>query len=409
MKKQLLLLLFIAPFLYNCASTGPNTGGSTAGGGTTRNPNVNGTAADYTEITKVSLTDRYTILYITHTNNNRVRRDQMGRIVNTGKSEIRIKPSSRLLGLNGQRSFRFIKAEGIPVDPQYRTSYPGDRVNFVLYFERLDPGIELFDLFECNDYDNMVCWNFYGVQVVNPAAPQSTPPVVVTETPQTRIPGEVELPTQKPQVFVQEVLIRGVVKDAKTLLPLTAKIDYVLLPNKTPVDSIQSFPGSGEYKVRLQNNQVYTYTVHAQGYLVLSDNIDLTKVNNGQTVVRDILLKQFVVGDKITLQNIFFAVSKFDLLPASYAELDRLVGFMKDYPTMEIGLEGHTDVVGDKDANMQLSKDRVNEVKKYLVSKGINTTRITATGYGSTKPIVAKGTDEERKVNRRVEFVILKK
>jgi OmpA-OmpF porin, OOP family len=405
MKKQLLLLLIIAPLLYNCASMGPSSGGN-AGGGTTRNPNVNGTAADYTEITKVSLTDRYTILYITHTNNNRVRRDAQGRVINEGKSEIRIKPSSRLLGLNGQRSFRFIRAEGIPVDPQYRTSYPGDRVNFVLYFERLDPGIELFDLFECNDYDNMVCWNFYGVHVTNPAA--VVPPVVVNETPKTNMPGEVEIPTQKPQVFVQEVLVRGVVKDAKTLKPVTAKIDYVLLPKNTPVDSIQSFPGSGEYKVRLQNNQVYTYTVHAQGYLVLSDNIDLTKANDGQTIVRDILLKAFVVGDKITLKNIFFEVSKFDILPASYAELDRLVNFMKDYPTMEIGLEGHTDVVGDKDANMQLSKDRVNEVKKYLVSKGINTNRITATGYGLTKPIVAKGTDEERKVNRRVEFVILK-
>lgn len=120
------------------------------------------------------------------------------------------------------------------------------------------------------------------------------------------------------------------------------------------------------------------------------------------------MLKAFVVGDKITLKNIFFDVSKYELLPASYAELDRLVGWMKDYPTLEIGLEGHTDVVGDKDANMQLSKDRVNEVKKYLVSKGVAANRITATGFGATKPIVAKGTDEERKVNRRVEFVILK-
>lgn len=404
MKKQIFLLLLLAPLLYNCASL--NSGN--AGGTSTRNPNVNRSAADYTEIRKVELTDRYTIIYVTHTNNNRVQRNGQGQIINAGKSEIRIKPSSRLLGLNGQRSFRFIRADGIPVDPQYMNSFPGDRVNFVLYYERLDPGIELFDLFECNDYDNMVCWNFYGVRVVNPAPQPSLPPVVVKETPRSNLPGEVELPTQKPQVFVQEILVRGVVKDAKTLKPITAKIDYVLLPKNTPVDSIQSFPGSGEYKVRLQNNQVYTYSVHAQGYLLLTDNIDLTKVTSSQTIVRDILLTPFVVGDKITLKNLFFEVSKFELLPASYAELDRLVGFMKDYPTMQIGLEGHTDVVGDKDANMQLSKDRVNEVKKYLVSKGISAERITATGFGSTKPIVAKGTDEERKVNRRVEFVILK-
>lgn len=405
MKKQLLILLLIAPFLYNCASL--NQGSGTAGGGTTRNPNVNGTAADYTEITKISLTDRYTIIYVTHSNNNRVRRDANGRIINSGMSEIRIKPSTRLIGLNGQRSFRFIKAEGIPVDPQIRRSYPGDRVSFVLYYERLDPGIELFDLFECNDYDNMVCWNFYGVKVVNPGPVEKTTPVIV-DTPRTNLPGEVEIPTQKPQVFVKEVVVRGVVRDAKTLKPITAKINYVLLPKNTAIDSIQSFPGSGEYKIRLQNNQVYQYTVSAPGYLVLSDNVDLTKAIEGQTITRDILLKAFIVGDKITLKNIFFEVSKFELLPASYAELDRLVGWMKDYPTMEIGLEGHTDVVGDKAANLQLSKDRVNEVKKYLVVKGTKDGRITATGYGDTKPIVAKGSDEERKVNRRVEFVILK-
>ena len=406
MKKQLLLILLLVPFLYNCVSLNQG-GGGTAGGGTTRNPNVNGTAADYTEIRKVELTDRYTIIYVTHTNNNRVRRDASGRIINNGVSEIRIKPSTRLLGLNGQRSFRFIKAEGIPVDPQILRSYPGDRVSFVLYYERLDPGIELFDLFECNDYDNMVCWNFYGVHVTNPGPVEKAPPVVVN-TPTTNLPGEVEIPTQKPQVFVKEVVVRGVVRDAKTLKPISARINYVLLPKNAPIDSIQSFPGSGEYKIRLQNNQVYQYTVNAPGYLVLSDNVDLTKAIDGQTVTRDILLKAFVVGDKITLKNIFFDVSKYELLPASYAELDRLVGWMKDYPTMEIGLEGHTDIVGDKDANMQLSKDRVNEVKKYLVSKGIATNRITATGFGATKPIVAKGTDEERKVNRRVEFVIVK-
>lgn len=406
MKKQLYLLLLV-PFLYNCVSQNSNNGGN-AGGGTTRNPNVNRSAADYTEIKKVELTDRYTIIYVTHTNNNRVQRDAQGRVVRDGKSEIRIKPSSRLLGLNGQRSFRFIKADGIPVDPRFMNSFPGDRVNFVLYYERLDPGIEVFDLFECNDYDNMVCWNFYGIKVINPGPKEETTPPVVVNTPTTNLPGEVEIPTQKPQVFVKEVVVRGVVRDAKTLKPITAKIDYVLLPKNTLVDSIQSFAGSGEYKIRLQNNQVYQYTVHAPGYLVLSDNVDLTKAVDGQTITRDILLKAFVVGDKITLKNLFFEVSKFDLLPASFAELDRLVGFMNDYPTMEIGLEGHTDVVGDAAANMQLSKERVNEVKKYLVSKGIKAERIKAEGFGPNKPIVAKGTDEERKVNRRVEFVILK-
>ncbi len=59
-------------------------------------------------------------------------------------------------------------------------------------------------------------------------------------------------------------------------------------------------------------------------------------------------------------------------------------------------------------ANLTLSKNRVDEVKKYLVSKGVADKRIATEGFGATKPIVEKGTDEERKVNRRVEFVITK-
>jgi OmpA-OmpF porin, OOP family len=75
---------------------------------------------------------------------------------------------------------------------------------------------------------------------------------------------------------------------------------------------------------------------------------------------------------------------------------------------MEIELEGHTDIIGDHDLNLQLSKDRVWNVRKYLVNKGINVDRIKAVGYGDTKPIITKGTDEQRKINRRVEFVVLK-
>lgn len=410
--KKLALFILIIPFLNSCISVnnGGNSGGGNAGNTSTRNPNVRRTAADYTEIRKVELTDRYTIVHIRHTNtkapSTTTQRLPGGRTsTNTESSNIRIKRETRLLGLNGQRSFRLLKAEGIPVDPQYKVTQYGDRTDFVLYFERLDPGIELFDLFECNDYDNMVCWNFYDVQVTNPGPKDQAPSEGGTRT---NVPGETEISTQKPQVYVKEIAVRGVVRDAKTLKPITAKIDYKLAVKNTAIDSIMSFPGSGEYKIRLQNNQVYTYTVTAPGYLVLTDNVDLTKAVEGQNITRDILLTAIVIGEKITLKNIFFDVAKFELLPASFAELDRLVKLMSDNPKMEIKLEGHTDVVGDAAANLQLSKDRVNEVKKYLVNKGIKAERITTEGYGSTKPIVAKGTDEERKVNRRVEFVITK-
>ena len=75
---------------------------------------------------------------------------------------------------------------------------------------------------------------------------------------------------------------------------------------------------------------------------------------------------------------------------------------------MQIRLEGHTDTVGEFDANVELSRNRVNEVKKYLVSKGISSTRIETVGYGPSRPINTNKTLKERPENRRVELVIVK-
>jgi flagellar motor protein MotB len=399
----------------------------------------------------VQLTENYTILNLSFVNTNRPRRDRDGNVIDDGSAQVGIHTSALLYGLGGRRSFRLLNAEGIPTFPQQMRTYPGDRLNFTLYFERLDPGIEQFDLFECSDYDQFVCWNFYGINVNNPA-PVYTPvpkaqlpepaPKSSTNTPPASLPNDQPpvvsrpddgstsagpkrgktgtLPTKTeptsqpnntpaPQATVVEnALIRGIVRDEKTQLPISAKIHYQLSSKTMDVDSVQGFQETGLYKIYLPTKQIYTYTVSARGYLLMNDFLDLSKTANGQTIVKDITLKPIEVGGKVALNNIFFEASKSDLLEASFAELNKLVKLMKENPTMEIRLEGHTDIVGDKAANLQLSKDRVWEVRKYAVRNGINAARIQTIGYGDTKPIITKGTDEERKVNRRVEFVILK-
>ena len=76
---------------------------------------------------------------------------------------------------------------------------------------------------------------------------------------------------------------------------------------------------------------------------------------------------------------------------------------------MEIELSGHTDNLGEEDYNLQLSKNRANEVKEYLVKNGLSEKQIKTKGYGSEKPLVANDTEDGRLQNRRVEFIILKK
>lgn len=456
MKKLLYLLLI--PFLNSCISTypsgSPSGGGGYPSGGGGNNYPTQPTPAPTPRnrdkgltITGIDLTPQYTIIYFSYVNRNRPYRDpRTGQVIDSGSEVVGIHQDAILYGSQGRRGFRLLRAENIPYYPQTQNMQPGSRKEFVLYFERLDPGIEDFDMFECNDSDQVVCWNFYGLRVRNPA-PIYTPPSreqPPVEQPSTKTPQSVPTPdappvitkpndgeppaptkpktgklepkpttdTPQPQAKTEPVnelaLVRGVVRDAKTQQPVSAKIRYQLSSGNRDVDSLQSFQETGGYKIFLPNKQIYTYSVAAKGYLVTTDFLDLSKATNGQNISKDILLTPIEVGGKITLSHVFFATAESTLLVASYAELDKLVRMMKENPAMEIRLEGHTDIVGDKAANLQLSKDRVFAVRKYLIEKGISAQRVQSVGYGDTRPIITKGTDDERKVNRRVEFVVLK-
>ena len=120
-------------------------------------------------------------------------------------------------------------------------------------------------------------------------------------------------------------------------------------------------------------------------------------------------LKNIEEGTAIVLENIFFETGKTTLLPESYEELDKVVAFMLDNDIKEIEISGHTDNVGSEAYNLELSAGRAKSVVDYLVSKGVIEERLTAQGYGITKPIDTNETPEGRAQNRRVEFLLKKK
>ena len=92
-----------------------------------------------------------------------------------------------------------------------------------------------------------------------------------------------------------------------------------------------------------------------------------------------------------------------------HQDLDKLANFLLDHPRFKLNISGHTDSQGKEDANLRLSQARADAIKAYLVYQfKIEAARINAHGYGSEKPIVKEQSDEDRKLNRRVEFDIRK-
>ena len=109
----------------------------------------------------------------------------------------------------------------------------------------------------------------------------------------------------------------------------------------------------------------------------------------------------------IELRNVFFNTASYDLLPASNAELSKLAKLMQTNPTLRIELGGHTDNVGADAANLSLSDQRAQAVRDNLIGSGIDAARITAKGYGETRPVATNDTEQGRALNRRTEVTVL--
>ncbi len=202
------------------------------------------------------------------------------------------------------------------------------------------------------------------------------------------------------------ITVEGTVTDVKST-PVGANISYSRLSDEKVEGIASSNPLTGHYSIVLPVGEHYGFSIHKEGYLFYSDNIDATKIDETTTITRDITLKPVEIGSQIVLKNIFFDFNKTELLPESIGELNRLLQLMKDNPRIRVEIAGHTDSIGSDDYNAKLSTARAQAVAAWLVERGIDTARISAKGYGKTKPIATNDTEDGRSQNRRVTFTVV--
>lgn len=162
---------------------------------------------------------------------------------------------------------------------------------------------------------------------------------------------------------------------------------------------------AGKCDVVVLRGDVYEVMVQAIGDDQQKTNVTIPAGPDGE-VEADLNI-QFELPMKITLTNVLFESGKAVLQTSSYKSLNELAQFMKRKVSMEIRIEGYTDDVGEEQANKILSQNRAETVKKYLVSKGIAASRISALGKGEEEPVASNDTEAGRRKNRRTEIHIV--
>jgi len=149
--------------------------------------------------------------------------------------------------------------------------------------------------------------------------------------------------------------------------------------------------------------------INKRNYLLIIQGDDFFRIEeiffmDGETEINKIAEP---IESKIAFQSLEFENGKANILPEMHADLDKIANFLIDHPTFKLVISGHTDSAGKEESNLKLSQARADAIKSYLSKQfQIDAKRITAIGYGSSKPIVKEVTDQQKQLNRRVEFEI---
>ena len=195
--------------------------------------------------------------------------------------------------------------------------------------------------------------------------------------------------------------VQGAVLDYQSGEALAATIVYELEPYSEDIGFCQSNPETGAYELGFLKGRSYKLVISANDHITLTVRIETQEDLN-----QDIRLTP-VLKEIFTLENLIFQRGQSTILGASFEDLDRLVSLMKEKRNLKIQLEGHTDFAGNAKANMELSQERVEAVKDYLVKKGVKKNRIRLKAFGGSNPVSRERTEEARAANRRVEVRVL--
>ena len=198
------------------------------------------------------------------------------------------------------------------------------------------------------------------------------------------------------------VTVTGKVVDKEGNAPLKAVVEYKRLPYGSEIGKISS-NDNGEFTIYVHSDGSYSISVSSDGYFAHYEEFNVSlELSNSPSITREIALEAGAEGYVFTLENLIFELGQSQITESSHNELDMVVSRLKEYPAMEIQLEGHTDYIGTEPANDQLGEGRAEAVKKYLMRIwDIDPSRILMRSFGERQPIATNESEDGRSQNRR--------
>jgi OmpA-OmpF porin, OOP family len=198
-----------------------------------------------------------------------------------------------------------------------------------------------------------------------------------------------------------EIIISGQVKAVATGKAVKARVTY----KSVPTGGLNGSFNDSTFRFSVFGSSKYLVMATANNYIPKTILIDPKFFEGKNQITRDIILTPR--GQTIRLEHLLFEQRKAEIDPQSFDELEEIVALLKENPKMIIQLEGHTDNSGNVKANLDLSQERVDAVKKYLTGKGVEKSRVKTKAFGGRQPLSKGKTEAAKILNRRVEMRVL--
>lgn len=183
------------------------------------------------------------------------------------------------------------------------------------------------------------------------------------------------------------------------------KIYFVGQTSKASYSGVTN--AAGKFHIELPPGDVYDIRIMSIGDELEYNTLEIPALKEGERYESMELEIMYEAAKDYTLNNLQFDTGKSTIKTGSFSILDNVAELLVLKPAMKIEIAGHTDSDGDDAANLLLSQQRADAVKQYLIKKGIAANRMTAKGYGESRPVADNATTAGKQQNRRTEIRIL--